>query len=227
MAQFEAQTASEYEKARTIANPAPLGWLTLALTTALVGASFARFLIPSVRLGMETVVAPVLIYGGVIQVLAGMWAFRKDQPLLATLFSAYGGFLVALGALFLPLFGLVTLFGIDPLALNHALGLLFLCWAVSLGVLFLGAFRTNMALVLVMACLCLSYLLLAMGEFANANGPLLAIGGWIGIISALLAWYVALVGILQATHSPIQLPMGKRGGVPSSFAQRYRGEPTV
>lgn len=201
--------------------------LTLALTTALVGASFARFLIPPMRVGLGTVVAPVLIYGGVVQVLAGMWAFRKNQPLFATLFSAYGGFLIALGALFLPLFGFVTLFGADPLALNHTLGLLFFCWAVSLRVLVLGALRTSVAMTLVVACLCLSYLLLAIGEFANANGSLLAIGGWIGIFGALLAWYTALGGNLQATHSAFQLPMGERGGALSAFGHPYGGEPAV
>jgi hypothetical protein len=206
------QVAYREEGVSAIANPLPLGLLTLALTTALVGASFARFLVPPVRMGIGAVAAPALIYGGVTLVLAGMWAFRKNQQLPATLFSAYGGFLIALGALFLPLFGLAPLFGVDPLAFNHALGLLFLCWTISSGILFLGALRTNMTFLAVLACLCLAYLFLTIGEFANANGLLLAIGGWIGIVCALLAWYTALGGILQATRSPFQLPMGERGG---------------
>jgi len=154
-------------------------------------------------------------------------AFRKNRILTATLFSAYGGFLLALGALFLPLFGLTTLFGANALAFNHALGLPFLCWTISCGVLVPGVLRTNMAQGAVVVCLCLSSLFLAIGELANANGPLLAIGGWVGIICALLAWNAALGGILQATGSPLQLPMGERGGASSTSARQYDGEPAV
>jgi hypothetical protein len=77
-----------------------------------------------------------------------------------------------------------------------------------LRVLFLASLRTNMLLAIVLAFLCLSYLFLAIGAFADANTVLLAIGGWLGIICALVSWYAALAGILQATRSPFQLPMG-------------------
>jgi len=225
MAQMtSSQTDYREEGTSAIANPGPLGLLTLALPTALLGASFARLLTPSVFLGIGTVVAPVLVYGGVIQVLAGMWAFRQNHTLAATLFSAYGGFLIAFGVLFLPMFGLTTLFGTDIPAFNHTLGLLFLCWAISCGVLFLAALRTNMLLAAVVAFLCLAYLFLAIGEFMNANTMLLAIGGWAAIVCALIAWYAALAGILQATRSPFQLPMGERKGAP---AHPYSGEPAM
>lgn len=106
-----------------------------------------------------------------------MWAFRKDQPLSSTLFSASGGVLSALEALVLPLFGLTARFGAGPLAFHHTLGPVFFCWAISLGVLFLGALRTSMVVLLTAACLCLSFLVSAIGEFANAKSLLLAIGG--------------------------------------------------
>jgi hypothetical protein len=224
MAQRTSQTNYREEGVSTIANPGPLGLFILALATALVGASFACFLIPNTFLGLGTVVAPVLVYVGVILVLAGMWAFRKNHVLGATLFSAYGGFLIAFGVLFWPTIGLPRLFGLNILAFNHALGLLFLCWTICCGVLFLASLRTNMLLTAVLAFLCLSYLFLTIGEFANANTTLLAIGGWLGIVCALISWYAALAGILQATRSPFQLPMGERGGAP---AHPYGGEPAV
>lgn len=223
MAQMTSQTDYREEGVRPVANPGPLGLLFLGLATALVGASFARFLIPSAFLGLGTVVAPVLVYAGLILVLAGMWAFRKNHLLGATLFSAYGGFLIAFGVLFWPTMGLLRLFGMDTLALNHALGLLFLCWTICCGVLFLASLRTNMLLTAVLAFLCLSFLFLTIGELANANMALLVIGGWLGIICALIAWYAALAGILQATHSPFQLPMGER----EAPAHPYGGEPAV
>jgi hypothetical protein len=224
MAQMTSQTEYREEGVGAIANPGPLGLLILALATALVGASFAHFLIPNAFLGLGTVVTPVLVYAGVILVLAGMWAFRKNHVLGATLFSAYGGFLIAFGVLFWPTIGLTRLFGLDILAFNHALGLLFLCWTICCGVLFLASLRTNMLLAAVLAFLCLSYLFLTIGEFANANTALLAIGGWLGIICALISWYASLAGILQATRSPFQLPVGERGRAP---VPPYGGEPAV
>jgi uncharacterized protein len=227
MAQYASQAEYREEGTQAVANPAPLGFLILALTTALVGACFARFLVPSVRVGISTVAAPVFIYGGVIQVLAGMWAFRKNLPLVATLFSAYGGFLVALGAVFVPVLGLTTLFGPNVLAFNHALGLLFLCWTVCSAVILIGSLKTNTVLLALLGCFCLAYLFLAIGEFANANGPLLAIGGWLGIICALVAWYMALGSLLQATHSSIHIPMGASREKTLSAGRRYEGDPAV
>lgn len=197
------------EGSRAIANPMPLGLLILAFTTALVGASFARFLIPTVFLGTGTIVAPMLIYGGIILVLAGMWAFRRTNSLAATLFSAYGGFLVAFGVLLLPTIGLITPFGADIRAFHHTLGLLFICWAICCAVLFAASFRTNFVLMTVLGILCLAYLFLAIGEFVNGNGVLLAIGGWLAILCALLAWYEALATILRVMRSPYQVPTGE------------------
>ena len=227
MAQYTSQTAYREEGTSGIATPVPLGLLTLALTTALVGASFAHFLVPTIVRDVGAVAVPGLIYGGIIQVLAGMWAFRKNPPLGATLFSAYGGFLIVLGALFLPLFGLTGSFGTNIPAFYHALGFLFLCWTICSGILLLGALRTNIVLALMLACLFLCYLFLTIGEFANANSPLLSIGGWLGILSAVLAWYAALSSILQATGSQIQLPMGDIGGTPLAPEQRYGSEPIM
>lgn len=212
----------EEETTNGVANPTPLGLIILALATAMIGASFARFLIPVTFLGMQTVVAPVIIYSGVILILAGMWAFRRNTQLAAILFSAYGGFLIALGVLFLPTLGPLTLFGANTVAFNHALGLLFLCWTITCGVLLLGAFRTNMLLITVLGCLFLSFLFLTIGELANANRVLLAIGGWLGILCALLAWYAALAAILRSAHSPYHLPMSD-----TRPTQHYGHEPAV
>ena len=227
MSQLSSQARYTEEEAGAVANPTPLGLIALAVTTTLVGASFARFLMPNLYIGLSIVVGPALFFGGLVQLLAGMWEFRRNHTLAATLFSAYGGFLIAFGVLFMPTLSLTVLFGADIRAFNHALGLLFLCWAITCGVLFLAALRTNMAMLAVLACLCLSYLFLAIGEFANANTPLLAIGGWLGILCALIAWYTALGGILQSTRSTFQLPMGEVESAPSPSTRGYGGEPVV
>lgn len=228
MSQFASRARYAEEEAGAVATPTPLGLIALAVTTALVGASFARFLIPALYTGMGIVVGPAIFLGGLVQLIAGIWEFRRNHTLAGTLFASYGGFLFAFGLLFMPTLSLTALFGADIKGFNHSLGLLFLCWTITCGVLFLAALRTNMALLAVIACLFLSYLFLTIGELANANGILLAIGGWLGILCALVAWYAALGGILQATRSPFQLPMGEVEHAPlPSAAPGYGGGPVV
>lgn len=191
---------------RGIANPIPLGLGALAFTTAVLGCSYAGFIVPSLRSGLSVVVAAALFYGGIVQILAGMWAFRRDNTIAATVFSSYGGFLVAFGVLFLPSFGLTS--SLSANGLHAALGLLFLCWTIFAGVLFLGSLKSSAAMMLVLLLLFFCFLFLTIGQLASANTVLLAIGGWIGIATGIVAWYTAWAGMLNSTNSPYKLPMG-------------------
>ncbi|HEY3991985.1 MAG TPA: GPR1/FUN34/YaaH family transporter, partial [Ktedonobacteraceae bacterium] len=106
-----------------------------------------------------------------------------------------------------PSSGLVGFFGTDTLALNHALGVLFLCWTISIGVLLLPSLRGHMLLTAVLTILGLAYLLFTIGAFANANTPLMMVGGWLAIICALVSWYAALAGLLSSARSTFKVPM--------------------
>src|SRR5260370_27549971 len=148
------------------------------------------------------VISTALFFGGIVQILAGMWEFKKANAVAATIVSSYGGFLVGLGAIFGALGPLLGA-GI----FNTAFGLLFLCWTIFTGVLVLGTLRTNMALMLVLLLLFVSYLFLAIGHLALGTTILLRVGGWLGIVSALAAWYIALPDLLQTAHDPVHLPL--------------------
>ena len=77
------------EQVRMIADPAPLGLGAFALTT---------FLLSLVNAGvMDATTEPVVLgvalaYGGIAQILAGMWEFRKGNVFGATAFTSYGAF---------------------------------------------------------------------------------------------------------------------------------------
>lgn len=212
MAQYTADTAHVEPVVHAVASPVPLGMSAFAFTTAIVGCVYAGFILPAVGTGITLAAAAALVYGGIVQLLAGMWEFRKDNTLAATIFSAYGGFLIALGIILMPTLGVLT-------ALNHAgvlhqaLGLFFLCWTIFSAVLFLGSLRTNIALLIVLALMFLAYLLLTIGELAGASTVPLIIGGWLGIVCALVAWYTALAGLLHSANSMFRLPMGPIGTI--------------
>jgi len=207
MAQYSAETAHTEPAVSSVADPIPLGLSAFAFTTAILGCTFAGFILPGVGAGISLVVATALFYGGIVQILAGMWEFRKDNTIAATIFSSYGGFLVAFGVVFLPGFGIFQ--ALNGAAILHpALGLFFLCWTIFSALLFLGSLRTNLALLIVLLLMFLSYLFLTIGELAGASVGLLIIGGWLGIVCALVAWYTALADMLRSAEGAFKLPMG-------------------
>ena len=209
MAQYATQTGQErtVTVVNNVANPIPVGLSALAFTSAIIGCTYAGFIIPSIRVGTSLAVGAALFYGGIVQILAGMWEFKKNNTIDATIFTSYGGFLVAFGVVFLPNFGIFSALN-GASALHEALGLLFLCWTIFTGVLVLGSLRTNVAMILTLLLLFLAYLLLTIGQLASTNTVLLAIGGWLAIVTALVGWYTALASLVNSSSSSYKLPMG-------------------
>jgi len=84
---------------RNFANPAPLGLAGFALTT---------FVLSLINLQTRDVteaaivIAPAFAYGGLIQLLAGMWEFPQGNTFGATALSGYGGFWISIGILLTP-----------------------------------------------------------------------------------------------------------------------------
>ena len=193
-----------------VANPAPLGMGAFAFTTAVLGCVYASFIVPLGIGDLRTIAGAALFYGGIIQVLAGMWAFRRNDTILATIFSSYGGFLVALGSIFIPFLGFFALPGIAGL-LSPILGLFFLCWTIFTAILVVGSLRTNIALIVTLVLLFLSYVFLTIGQLAHFNVALLHIGGWLSIICALVAWYTCFAYMLTGEGGIFRLPMGHAG----------------
>lgn len=169
-----------------IANPGPLGLCGFALTT---------FVLSSVNAGwFAATEAPVVIglavfYGGIAQFAAGMWEFRTGNTFGATAFSSYGAFWLSFAALLIPGFGVKGITG-------TGIGLYLLGWTIFTGLMLLGTFRVNVALVLVFLFLFITFLLLALGNLQN-NATLLQIGGYTGVITAVIAWYTALANVLS------------------------------
>lgn len=168
----------------------------------------AGFLIASAGLNIFPGLA--LVYGGIIQVLAGMWEFKRGKVISATAFSSYGGFWVATALMFLPGSGILGTLNSSG-TLHQALAVYFLCWTIITGIFFLGALKTNVALLVVPGLLLLTYLLLTIAEFAGGNNAATVIGGWLGIITALAAWYTALADLLHSGNGAFRLPLGHLG----------------
>ncbi len=190
--------------APAVANPGPLGLCGFALTTFVLSAVNAGLVsAPNIVLGLA------LFYGGLAQLLAGMWEFRTGNTFGATAFSSYGAFWMAVGAIFIPGFGIVAAYGGATPAFHTAFAYFLLGWTIFTGLMFLGTLRSNVALMAVFALLFITFLLLTIAEFGGGTG-VAQIGGWLGILTAIAAWYTALAGILSSTKSVFTLPVGPR-----------------
>ncbi len=189
-----------------LADPAPLGLSGFATTT---------FILSLVNAGViksggdiKIVIGLAAFYGGLAQLLAGMWEFRNGNTFGAAAFSSYGAFWLSFVAILIPGFGVD--FGTAAGPTNSALGYFAIGWAIVTGIFLLGSLRINGGLVAVFVLLFVTYILLAIGFFANApfGSGATAIGGWIGVLTAIAAWYVALTGILRGVSGgKIALPI--------------------
>jgi len=213
MAQIASESNRAASVAAAVANPAPLGLSAFALTTFVLSASNAGFIFPKAATPSDgfIVVGLAIFYGGLGQLIAGIQEFRAGNTFGATAFCSYGGFWLAVGLVLLPPTGLAAGLGKD---LFTALGVFALVWAIFTGMMFLGTLRTNLALMSVFGFLFLTFVALTIG-YLNAPGSTgitwLQIGGWLGIVTALLAWYTALAGVLASSRSAFQLPVFPMG----------------
>jgi succinate-acetate transporter protein len=185
-----------------IADPAALGLGGFAATT---------FVLSLVNAGVmpteaEPVVLPLaLFYGGIAQIFAGLWEFRNARNTFgATAFTSYGAF-------WLTFYLLVTTFAGEIPEEHHpiAIGTYLLAWTVFTFYMWIGSFRLNTALVAVFTFLLATFALLAIGAYTEATG-ITRIGGWLGVITAILAWYAAAAVIINSTHKRVVLPVGPR-----------------
>lgn len=199
-----ADVVTERSEARALplGDPGPLGLSAFALTTAVLSASNAGFIIPF-NTGADMVVGLALFYGGLAQLIAGVVEFRNANTFGGTAFTSYGAFWLSLGFSFLPTFtGGKPLIALAPAS---AVGVYLLGWTIFTAILLVATLRLTGALVAVFLFLTLTFLLLTIGFLGGSNG-IIQIGGWLGIITALLAWYTAAAGVLARTNSAIRLP---------------------
>jgi succinate-acetate transporter protein len=195
-----------------IADPAPLGLAAFALTTFLLSAFNAGWM---TKASGDAWLGYAFAYGGFGQLLAGMWEFRNKNVFGATAFSTYGGFWIGLG-----LWALLVAPKITPAAQGKDLAWILLAFAIFNTYMLLWASRVNVAVFLVFLTLEVTEIVLFIGYF-SASTSIHQIGGVIGVITALAAWYASAAGVGASLGSPL-LPVGKplwSGGATAAAAR--------
>lgn len=187
-----------------LANPAALGLAAFALTTFILSSTNAMAPNGAPLLAVYGFAA---FYGGLAQFAAGMWEFKTGNTFGATAFSTYGAFWLGVAAfLTLVITGKVTEKELLP-----SLGWILLAFAIFNTYMMVWSLRINIAVFLVFLTLEITEILLFWGAF-NGDAPgkgLTSIGGWVGILTALVAWYASAATVANSMRPRPILPVGR------------------
>jgi uncharacterized protein len=193
------------------ADPAPLGLAAFALTTFLLSAANAHWMTTATG---DAWLGYAFAYGGLAQFVAGMWEFRNRNVFGATAFSTYGGFWIGLGLWALLVAPAPA--GAGPVAAAaHAaattkdLGWILLAFAIFNTYMLLWSTLLNWAIFAVFLTLEATEIVLFIGFFAN-NTSVIKIGGYVGVVTAIVAWYTSAAIVVNTMRGGAQtLPVGK------------------
>jgi succinate-acetate transporter protein len=182
------------------ADPGPLGLAAFAATTFFLSTVNAGLLPKSVEAG---VFGLAFFYGGLAQLLAGMWEFVKGNTFGALAFSSYGAFWLS----FWYLAGHLSsdLGKASASDVGKALGTYLLVWTVFTAYMFIASMRTSGAVMAVFLLLALTFLFLCIGAYSASTG-MTRIGGWLGLLTAVAAWYASFAGVFNATAKRAVMP---------------------
>src|SRR5919202_2332241 len=178
-----ARLATAMERvAWTPADAGPLGLAGFAMTTFVLSMFNANLVSAA---GEPVVLGLAIAYGGLAQLLAGMWEFRNGNTFGAVAFSSFGAFWIS--------YWLLVTFNVadlekDPAVFNHAVGLYLWAWAIFTTYMFVASLRTTGAVALVFFLLAITFVLLGIGN-SGAHDNIIKWAGSFGLATGAAAWY--------------------------------------
>jgi succinate-acetate transporter protein len=183
------------------ADPGSLGLAAFALTTFVLSIANAG-LVPeaSASVGggaLVYVLGLALFYGGIAQIIAGVWELVNKNTFGATAFTSYGAFWLA--------FWFLQVSGGAGEAGKIGVGIFLLGWTIFTAYMTVAARFTTLSIFAVFVALTITFALLTAGDLSGVVA-FSRVGGWFGILTALLAWYGSFAVVLNATAGRIILP---------------------
>jgi hypothetical protein len=183
-----------------VGDPAPLGLAGFGITTLLLSLINAQILPATVTV---LVMSMALAFGGLAQLLAGMWAFRRGNTFAATAFTSYGAFWLSfylLVVVFLP--GVKNPGASD---IENFIGWYLLAWGIFTAYMFIASLAGARAVQLVLLLLTVTFVVLAIGHFGKSTG-ILQVGGYVGLATAAAALYASFADVTNANFKRRVLP---------------------
>ena len=148
--------------------------------------------------------ALALVYGGLAQLLAGMWEFVRKNTFGALAFTSYGAFWISY-YVFVHFLGP----GHQGRPLPTPTGVFLLGWTILTFYLMIASLRVSGAVLGVFVALTVTFVLLTIGTSSRTTAIIHA-GGWVGIVTAAIAFYASAAGVINETFKKALHP-----GVPA------------
>ena len=180
---------------KKFANPAPLGLAGFAMTTWMLSMVNAGWYTGA---GVPLVLASAFAFGGTAQFAAGLLEAPRGNTFGCVAFCSYGAFWWTF-ALFVEFFSK----GVP----GTFVGWWLVVWGVITFYLWIGSLALNKALQAILLALWITFFLLGVGEWFSIPALHLA-GGYVGLITAVLAFYLAAADVINEAHGKVILPVG-------------------
>jgi hypothetical protein len=179
------------------ADPGPLGLAAFAMTTFVLSMFNANLVNEK---GVPVVLGLALVYGGIVQLIAGIWEFRTGNTFGAVAFCSFGAFWISFWAL--------NVFYAKQVGGNagHAVGVYLWGWAIFTTYMAVAALRTSGAVLLVFVLLAATFILLAIGK-DGGSATVTHWGGYVGLATAVAAWYASFAAVVNSTFARTVLPV--------------------
>ncbi|HXA33739.1 MAG TPA: acetate uptake transporter [Acidimicrobiales bacterium] len=178
------------------ADPAPLGLAAFAMTTFALSLSNADIWGPAAA----SALALALVYGGGVQLLAGMWEFVRKNTFGALAFSSFGAFWISYYVL-----AKFVLTGAGASQAQIAAGTFLLGWTIFTFYMTIASLQVSGAVAAVFVTLTATFILLTIGAFQD-NITITKWGGYIGLATAFFAWYASFAGVVNETFKRVLIP---------------------
>jgi succinate-acetate transporter protein len=194
----------------TPADPGPLGLAAFAGTTFMLSMINSGLVGDKHSVGgglLPMVAGLALAYGGIAQLVAGMWEFRTGNTFGAVAFCSYGAFWIS--------FFLIVQLGVagsKPTEVFSGLGLYLWMWGIFTVYMFIASLRTTGAVAIVFLLLAITFLILGIGNSSlagttNVTNGTIKLGGYFGIVTALAAWYASFAAVINSTFGRVIAPV--------------------
>jgi uncharacterized protein len=187
-----------------VADPAPLGLAAFALTTFVLSMFNSNLM--NADKGEAVVLGLALAYGGLAQLLAGMWEFKNNNVFGATAFTSFGAFWLSFWA-FEQFFASKVA---EPYV-GKAVGLYLIGWGIFTAYMWIASFRVSVAVNVVFLLLTVTFFLLGIGN-AGTHENIVHAGGYFGLATALAAWYASFAVVTNKTFGRVVVPVKELSG---------------
>jgi succinate-acetate transporter protein len=149
----------------------------------------------------------LLATGGIAQLVAGIWEFRTGNTFGAAAFCSFGTFWISFDILVH-----ITLPAIAKAEVGSAVGLYLWMWGIFTTYMFIASLRTTGAVAAVFLLLAITFIVLGIGWSAlsgttSATTGTIKLGGWIGLVTAIVAWYASFASVVNSTFGRVIAPV--------------------